>query len=144
MRSAYNDGTAGGKAEADRAITGALRFRPATVRQLPLERRVAYMLKNVHVDDALAATLLLALHLDRRSELLGAFLDELGIPQKAGLIEEGYDLEPPQLETLVRASKSVYERFDAAQVDLYFSALLALDPDTWSGLRDVIAARLAG
>ena len=144
VRSAYNDGTQGSKVEADMAIAGALRFRPNTVRQLPLERRVAYVLKNVHFDDSLATTMLLALHLDRRSELLETFLDELGIPQSGGLIDDGYDLEPPQSEALGRASASTYERFDADEVDLYLAALLALDPVTWDALRGVIAGRAKG
>jgi hypothetical protein len=141
VRAVYNDGPGGGKLEADMAIAKALRFRPGAVKQLPLERRVGYMLKAVHVDDALASTILLAFHLDGRAEILQAFLDELGIPQQGGLIDEGYELEPPDREALARAADTVYERFDAAKTDLYLAALLALDPTTWSGLRDIIAAR---
>jgi hypothetical protein len=144
VRSAYNDGTQGSKVEADMAIANALRFRPNAVRQLPLERRVAYMLKNVYADDNLASTMLLALHLDRRVALLGTFLDELGIPQSGGLIDDDYDLETPGAEALERAAAAAYEKFDEAEVDLYLAALLALDPGTWGALREVIAGRAAG
>jgi hypothetical protein len=141
VRSVYNDGPGGGKLEADMAIANALRFRPGAVKQLPLERRVGYMLKAVHIDDGLASTILLAFHLDGRADILEAFLDELGIPQQGGLIEEGYELQPPDREELARAVDTVYERFDVPRTDLYLAALLALDPVTWSGLRDVIVAR---
>jgi len=141
VRSVYNDGAGGGKLEADIAIANALRFRPGTVKQLPLERRVGYLLRAVHMDDSLASTILLAFHLDGRAEILQTFLDELGIPQQGGLIEEDYDLEPPDAETLARATASLYERFDASQTDLYLAALLALDPVTWGALRDVIDSR---
>jgi len=144
VRSAYNDGTQGSKLEADVAIATALRFRPNAVRQLPLARRVAYLLKNVHIDDNLATTLLLALHLDKRATLLEAFLDSLGIPQSGGLIDDGHDLETPQPDALERAAASAYESFEPAEVDLYLAALLALDPVTWGGLRDVIEARTKG
>ncbi len=70
VRSVYNDGPGGGKLEADMAIANALRFRPGAVKQLPLERRVGYMLKAVHIDDGLASTILLAFHLDGRAEIL--------------------------------------------------------------------------
>jgi len=144
VRSAYNDGTQGSKIEADMAVAKALRFRPNAVRQLPLERRVGYVLKNVHVDDNIASTMLLALHLDRRVAVLETFLNELGIPQEGGLIDEGYDLEQPGVDALERAAAAAYEKFDDAEVDLYLAALLALDPATWSALREVIAARAAG
>ena len=143
-RSVYNDGRGGGKLEADMAIANALRFRPDAVKRLPLERRVGYLLKAVHIDDSLASTILLALHLDTRTEILQTFLNELGIPQTDGLIDESHDLQPPEAESLARASASVYKRFDAPQADLYIAALLALDPATWGGLRDVIAARQRG
>ena len=141
VRSVYNDGPGGGKLEADRAIANALRFRPDAVKQLPLERRVGYLLKAVHIDDSLASTILLAFHLDERAGILQAFLDELGIPQQNGLIDEAYDLEPPDAAALRRAATCVYERFAAPQTDLYLAALLALDPTTWGALRDVIAGR---
>jgi len=141
VRSVYNDGPGGGKLEADMAIAKALRFRPGAVKQLPLERRVGYLLKAVHIDDGLASTILLAFHLDGRAEILQAFLDELGIPQQGGLIDDGYELQPPDREELERATNLVCERFGAAQTDLYLAALLALDPVTWGALRDIMAAR---
>ena len=108
VRSVYNDGPGGGKLEADMAIAKALRFRPDAVKQLPLDRRVNYLLKAVHIDDSLASTILLALHLDGRTEILQRFLDELGIPQNGGLIDEDYDLQPPDAQALARASASVF------------------------------------
>lgn len=142
VRSAYNGGTDGSKVEADLAIAQALHFRPNAVRQLPLDRRVNYLLKSVHVDDSLASTMLLALHLDRRSEMLEAFLGELGIPQSGGLIDETYDLGPPDAAALARASTAAYKKFESDAVDVYLAALVALDPDTWGALRDVVAARV--
>ena len=141
VRSVYKDKQGNGKLEADMAIAKALRFRPSAVRQLPLERRVSYLLKAVHVDDPLASTLLLALHLDDRVEILQAFLDELGIPQQDGLIDEGYELDPPEADALTRAANCIYERFDAPRSDLYLAALIALDPVTWGALRSVLTTR---
>ncbi len=142
VRSVYGDGSGGGKLEADVAIAKALRFRPDAVKQLPLKRRVGYLLKNVHVDDSLATTFLLALHLNDRSEMLEAFLDALEIPQQGGLIDESYDLQPPEQEALARASATIYERFGGERSDLYFAALLAMDGVTWGALAEILAARI--
>ncbi|NIM63586.1 MAG: hypothetical protein GTO30_18660, partial [Acidobacteria bacterium] len=87
---------------------GAMRFRPGAVKQLPLERRIHYLLKNVHIDDSLALTLLLGLHLNGRADILATFLDELGIPQQGGLIDETHELQPPEPEALQRAVAAVY------------------------------------
>ena len=70
------------------------------------------------------------------------FLDDLGIPQDGGLIDEGFDLQPPQHEILTQASEKAYERFETDQVDLYLAALVALDPQTWEGLRSVMSDRV--
>jgi len=140
VRSVYRNGSGGGKIEADIAIANALRFRPGAVKKLPLKRRINYLLKTVHVDDSLASTILLALHLNGRVEILKGFLDHLGIPQEDGLIDEGYDIEPPDAGALSEAASAIYQRFDAAKVDLYLAALVALDPQTWGGLREVLAS----
>lgn len=142
VRSVYVDGAGESKLEADVAIARALRFRPGAVKQLPLERRVGYLLKNVHVDDSLATTFLLALHLNDRSEMLETFLDELRIPQRGGLIDEGHDLQPPEREALERASATIYEKFGSERSDLYFAALIAMDGVTWGALGEILAARI--
>ncbi|NIL99442.1 MAG: hypothetical protein GTN89_00405 [Acidobacteria bacterium] len=141
LRSVYGDGPGGGKVEADVAIAKALRFRPNAVKQLPLERRVGYLMKNVHVDDSLATTFLLALHLNDRSEMLQTFLDDLEIPQQDGLIDESYDLQPPEPQALARASSTIYEKFGSERSDLYLAALIAMDAVTWGALGQILAAR---
>ena len=141
VRAAYKGGTQSSKLEADMAIARSLRFRPAAVKQLPLERRVGYVMKNVPMDDGLASTLLMALHLGDRSEILEAFLDLLGIPHDDGLIDEEYDLEPPANDALERVTGQLYDTFEAPHVDLYLAALVALDPETWEGVRAVLDAR---
>ena len=80
--------------QANHAIALALRFRDAGVRKLSLDRRVDYLARVVRADHALASSLLMALHLDCRQELLVGFLNELQIPNQDGLIPEDYELAP--------------------------------------------------
>lgn len=126
-----------GRLEADQAIASAMRFRPVAVRRLPVEKRVDYLLKAVHPDDSLGSSLLRALHLLRRRELLCAFLDELGIPQEDGVIAADHQVETPDPTQLTPAVKRLFERFPEAEIEVYLASLMAMDPDTWGGLAEV-------
>jgi len=131
------------KREADLAIAAAIRFRESAVRQLPTDRRIAYLVTAVRPDDSLASTLLIALHLERRAEILETLLGALGVPNEGGLIDDGHDLQTPTPAQLVPAVEALYERFAAEQVDLYLSTLLALDDETWGALRQVLRERMS-
>jgi len=126
--------------EADMAIAAALRYRPQAVRKLPASKRVGYLLRAVRPDDSLAGSLLLALHLGHRAPMLGSFLDRLGIEHEDGAIRVE-KLEPPSAERLAAAVDGLYEQFPPADVDLYLSALIALDPHTWANLPATIERR---
>jgi hypothetical protein len=130
-----------GRREGDAAVAAAIRFRDAAVRKLPVDRRIQYLLRSVVIDEAMASSLLMALHLGDRSDLLGAFLDHLEIPHDGGLIDESYDLEPPDAAHLRGAVEAVESRFPPAHVDVYLLSLLALDEDTWGALRDLLDSR---
>jgi hypothetical protein len=127
---------AGNREEANRAIASALRFRVQAVRRLPLEKRVRYLARAVHPDDALASSLLTKLHLEHRAEMLGAFLDTLEIPQRDGLIDEQFELQPIDAPKLSAAAGRLRERFPAEEVEVYFATLVAMDPEIWRGLAE--------
>jgi len=124
--------------DADRAIATTLRFREVAVKKLALDKRSDYLARVVRPDDALASSLLTALHLSERQAMLAAFLDNLGIPQKDGLIEQDHDLGAPKPESLSRAAKQLYDGFPAAEVDLYLASLVSMDREAWGGLVGVI------
>jgi hypothetical protein len=129
-----------GRLEADMAIATTLRFRPVAVRKLPLDKRVGYLLRAVRADDALASTLLLSLHLGRRRPMLAAFLDRLGIDHEDGVIQVD-DFEPPGAEDLAPAVEAVYEAFPHAEADVYFATLIAMEPEVWEGLIELLERR---
>ena len=105
-----------GRRESDAAIAAALRFRPVAVRRMPVEKRVGYLLRAVRPGDSLASSLLLALHIDRRSELLERFLGRLEIPQEGGVIDPDHDVQPPGVESLRAAAAELRRDFDPEQV----------------------------
>ena len=88
----------------------------------------------------LASSLLLALHLEQRRPILGAFLDALGVPHRDGLIDEDHELQAPDAKALKQAVAKIAGSFDPAEVDLYLATLLALDPGTWTGLVELVGA----
>jgi len=129
---------ASGRAEADAAIVSALRFRATAVRRLPVDKRIDYLTRAVHPDDSLATALLRALHLSRRSEMLAAFLEKLGIPQQGGVIDTDDELDAPGGDELVAAVGVLRDAYPAEEVDLYLAALLSMEPDFWSGLVEIV------
>jgi hypothetical protein len=126
------------RAEADRAIAATLHFRDDAVRRLPVDKRIDYLVRAIRPDDSLARSLLMALHLVQRSELLSAFLDALGIPQRGGVIDEKVELGSIEEGRLRAAVDGLRERFPTEQIDLYLASLVALDPDVWNGLTPLI------
>jgi hypothetical protein len=133
----------GSRLEANHAIASTLRFREVAVRRMPLDKRVDYLSRVVRPEDNLASALLMALHFLRRTELLGAFLDRLGIPQENGVIDSEFDLEPPPPEKLTEAIAGLRGNFPDTEIDVYLATLLAIDPDSWGGLAEVLGAREA-
>ena len=128
------DGDRSTRDQANHAIALALRFRDAGVRKLSVDRRVDYLARVVRPDEALASSLLMALHLVCRQALLVSFLDELQIPNQDGLISEDYELGPVGADVLEPAVVRLREHHDSAEVEVYLASLLALDPDIWGGL----------
>ena len=126
------------RVEADAAVAAALRFRGTAIRRLPLGKRVDHLSRLGRVEESLATALLRTLHLSERREMLGAFLDALGIPQSDGVIETEVTLPPPSVEALRKAVEELRGRFPEADVDLYLATLLAMDPEFWVGLADAV------
>jgi len=126
------------RAEAHAAIVSALRFRPAAVQRLPSSKRVEYLLRAVRPDDSLATSLLLALHLSHRTDMLSTFLEALEIPQKDGLIEPDYELVPIEPDRLGPAVSRIREGFPEDHVAVYLASLIALDSDVWGGLVEIV------
>jgi hypothetical protein len=68
---------------------------------------------------------------------MGAFLDKLGIAHENGVISaEGLKASDP--EKLAEAARTLGAEYPREDVDLYFSTLLAQDPDTWDGLAEFV------
>jgi hypothetical protein len=125
------------QAEALLAIAAHYRFRPKTVRTLPLEKKVKYLSALPSLSDAVAGRILVAYHLAHKRPMLGAFLDALGIAHDNGVLA-AEDVKAPDADRLKQAAAVLRANYPAADVELYFQTLLVQDPETWGGLAEVI------
>jgi hypothetical protein len=111
------------------------KFRPKFVIGLDDERRAKHLATMVGLPEALAARCLVVYHLAEQREMMGAFLDALGLKHENGLIED--DEAKPDPERLAAAVEAIAARYPAEDVSLYLTTLLCQDPDTWSELSKV-------
>jgi hypothetical protein len=115
------------------------KFRPKTVIGLDDDRKARHLATIGALPDALAARALVVYHLAEQRELMGAFLDALGIAHENGLIED--DNVKPDPEKLMPAVARIAENYPAENVALYLSTLVCQDPETWGGLSELPEVR---
>jgi hypothetical protein len=117
-------------------IVKARHMRPQAVRALAPEARARALAPILDPGDALAAALLVALHMGERRSLLAAFLDAVGLLHENGILKD----EPPEVaplgEDAARAGvKALLAAFPRSQVETYLNTLWLQDPERWAVLQ---------
>jgi hypothetical protein len=125
------------QAEALLAIAQYYRFRPKTVRTLPLDQKIKKLAALPALSDSVAGRTLVAYHLAHQRPMLSAFLDALGISHDSGVLKAD-EMAAPTPEKLKEAAATLRASFPADAVTLYFETLLVQDPETWGGLADLL------
>lgn len=120
------------------AIAQRMNFRTRSVQAFSPERRANALARIPDVSDAVAMRALVAFHFEARRDLMGAFLDALGVEHDHGMISDEDGIAPPDAARLARAVVAVRGAFPDEDVDLYLRTLLAVDQDTWAHLRGVV------
>jgi hypothetical protein len=128
---------------AAREIVGILKVRPQAFGKVPLEQRVRAVAGLASPPEVLAEALILALHMEKRRELLGAFLDALGIAHEEGLIAEDAVFDPPTPERARAALAALSGRFGEAAIRVYWNALWLQDRERWGALEGALEAPAA-
>lgn len=108
------------------------KFRPKSVLNLDHERKAKHFASLLNLPDPMAARALVLYHLSHQREMMGTFLDALGIAHEDGLIKD--DAVKPEPETLRVAVQAISAKYPPDQVSLYLDTLLCQDPDTWAAL----------
>jgi hypothetical protein len=65
-----------------------LKFRPKSMRALPIDKRARMLAQVPSVPDSVATRALISYHFTARRDLMAAFLDALGIKHENGLIQD--------------------------------------------------------
>ena len=112
-------------------------FRPKTVVSLDVDRKAKHLASLPSVPDTIAARALIGYHLADQRPMMGEFLDALGIPHEAGLIQD--DAPKPDPEKMKAAVESLAGKFPPEDVSLYLNTLVCQDPETWNGLTGLMA-----
>jgi len=108
------------------------KFRPKFVVGLDDERKAKHFASVLSLPAGLAARALVVYHLAEEREMMGAFLDALGIAHEKGLIQD--EAVKPDPEKLGPAVAQLRERFPADSVALYLDTLRCQDPEAWAML----------
>lgn len=111
------------------------KFRPKFILSLDEDRKARHLSGLLSLPDTLAARALVIYHLAEQREMMGAFLDALGIAHENGLIQD--DGAKPDAEKIAPAVAVLKEKFPAADVSLYLKTLVCQDPETWGALKDL-------
>jgi hypothetical protein len=111
------------------------KFRAKTVVTLDDDRKARHLATLPTLPDGLAARALVVYHLAEQREMMGAFLDLLGIAHENGLIES--ESVKPDPEKLAPAVDQLFAKFPHEHVSLYLDTLLCQDPETWGELANV-------
>jgi len=122
--------------EACALIATHMKFRAKSILNLPLDKKTSYLVRLPNVSDAVAARILVTYHLERQREMMGAFLDALGIAHENGLIGDE-TLVKPESAKLREAAAQLSVKYPAEDVALYLSTLVSQDPDTWGELAEL-------
>ncbi|HET7292638.1 MAG TPA: hypothetical protein VFM88_09445 [Vicinamibacteria bacterium] len=117
------------------AIVRARHVRPQVARAMAPEEQAAALAGILDPGEALAGSLLVALHLGERRPLLAAFLDGLGLPHEDGVMKEEAEARTLEAAFVERTARELTGRFPAEQVELYFNVLLLQDPERWEPIR---------
>ena len=112
------------------------KFRPKFILSLDEERKARHLSGVLTLPEALAARALIIYHLAEQREMMGAFLDALGIAHENGLIKD--DGAKPDADKIAPAVAALKEKFPADDVSLYLQTLICQDPEAWGALKDLV------
>jgi len=111
------------------------KFRPKFLLSLDEDRKARHLSGLRTLPDSVAGRALVIYHLANQREMMGAFLDALGIAHENGLIQDdGVKPDPEKIGPAVDVLKG---KFPAEDVNLYLSTLLCQDADTWGALKEL-------
>lgn len=128
----WKHGDAQSKALATVQLSRSMHFRDETIRKMPAEKKAEMLASRASLpefEQTLEAALM-HYHTHEQKEMLGAFLDQWGIPHVNGSIEVD-DYTPPTEDQVRAAVEALRDRFDGRDVAVYLASLGLLMGEPW-------------
>ncbi len=116
-------------------IVQARHMRPQAARGLPPESQARILASVLDPGEALASSLLVALHLGARRAMLCAFLDALGFSHEGGVLKDEGEPAPLEQAAARTAVTALAGFFPREQIEVYLNTLWLQDPGRWEVLR---------
>lgn len=117
------------------AIIKARHLRPQVARSMPVEEQARTLASVLDPGEPVAASLLVALHLGDRREMLTTFLDAVGLPHEDGILREEADAVTLDQAKLGAGVTALAARYGAHEIRVYLNTLWLQDPERWGALR---------
>jgi hypothetical protein len=117
------------------AIVKARHLRPQVARSMSPEEQGRALASVLDPGEPVAAALLVALHLGARRDMLGTFLDAVGLPHEDGILKEEAEATTLDEARLRAGLDALKARFRGHEIRTYLNTLWLQDPDRWEGLR---------
>ncbi len=134
----WTEGDRPTRAAIELALAKDLKFRPQSLRRLPVERILARLVRMADtLPDTVLFQFLFHLHLADRRPLLAAFLDALGLPHTDGVLELADDTPDPDPATVTGAATALVEEH-GHQALVYLATLRVADAAFWQGVDRVL------
>jgi hypothetical protein len=120
------------------ALAKELKFRPHSLRKLPVEKVAARLVRMAPtLPDTVAFQFLFYLHMKERRPLMVRFLDAVEVPHEDGVLDLPEDFAG--VDDAV-AEKAATELVDAEghEALVYLATLLVADAELWAGIEPVL------
>ncbi len=122
----------------DMTLAKDLKFRPQSVRKLPVERVVGRLARLAdEVPENLLFQYLFHYHMTERRQLLGEFLDGASIPHEDGVLDLPEDFDGPDADKVGQAAKELVAAHGHDAI-VYLATLKIADGEFWSGLDPIL------
>jgi hypothetical protein len=117
------------------AIIKARHLRPQVARSMAPEEQARALASVLDPGEPVASALLVSLHLGARREMLGTFLDAVGLPHEDGILKEEADAVSLGAAKLRAGVDALKARYGESEIRTYLNTLWLQDPERWEGLR---------
>lgn len=139
-RALWNESDRDTRAAIELALAQDMKFRPQSVRKLPLDRVVPRLVRKApDLPDTVLFQYLFHFHMAERRPLLVEFLDAAGLPNDDGVLDLPEEYEGPDADAVSKAAGDLVADHGHDAL-VYLATLKVADDEFWDGLDGVLEA----